>query len=278
MPVASAPFLDERRLTRALEDQGFKLKPKPNGAIILAPDGNGTATWHTSAFRNVHARNYRNMMGELRRIGFDLGMVQANSKDGEVSRWEAEREELEREFAASEQAAAEQEQERKREATEAADRFAVIDALTEKQRALYERISDNPGQLPRTYTANRETGTAVNALGSVLREVGLIVTTGNRKSARWWPTDRAPEDAPEPELLRVPEVRRGSVRIRHQEPTDPVIRFRRMGERAQRLKGELEAIIEAMVAQYDAQEEELKDLRARNKRLEGILGRAVDAL
>ena len=71
MPV---PVLDQRRLTDALEAQGFTLKPvRRGGWVVLAPDGVGTSMIHRSVFRTQSGRRaYRNLLAELRRIGFDV--------------------------------------------------------------------------------------------------------------------------------------------------------------------------------------------------------------
>ena len=72
--MTNAKALDERRLFRALRDQGFEVTPNGEAVKMTAPDGE-PLHFHRSTFTGEHGtdanRSYRNALGELRRHGFD---------------------------------------------------------------------------------------------------------------------------------------------------------------------------------------------------------------
>jgi hypothetical protein len=279
---ASTLYLNEHRLRRALEGQGFTIQDTKQGARVLAPDGDGVASWHHTehTFGKGHEGAYRGLIKDLVALGFDLDRIGSTGTSN--GKWKAEREELERLLADQDATHAADVAEADQLAAAEAMLAATVRSLTPKQAAVYEAVLANPGQLPREYAPTPDQSGAVVSLIAHLRHMGLTTTTGTRKSCRVWPRDAAPADAAEPEPL-TPNVQRGGsrngpIRTRQIEPVDAVVRFRRMGEKATRLKRELEEIITAMVDAYAVQEEDLKRNKAKVAKLESILGRAVDAL
>jgi hypothetical protein len=255
---AGTLYLNEQRLRRALEGQGFKVADTRQGATITR-SGEHVASWHHTehTFGKSGEGSYRALIADLVKGGFDLDMI--GTGNGRADAWRAERDELEAAMAAelaehaATTAAADQL------ATAEADLAAVVRSLTPKQAEVYAAIKAEPGKLPREYAPTPDQAGAVVSLIAHLRRVnGLVTTTGTRKSCRIWPREDAPDDAA-PVGPLTPNVQRGGsrngpVRTRHVEPGDAVVRFRRMGEKATRLKRELEEIITAMVDAYAVQD------------------------
>lgn len=274
--MATKAFLDERRLSKALMGQGFTLEETASGTRVLAPDGQGSAAWHPSMFDEGNVRSYRNMIGQLTRIGFDLEKI---STTRDAAKWKAERDELEAMIAEDEQATLD--------LTEPQDEGPDVDALLATLGPLtaeaFGWISADPGEHPRDYAAAHGVDPSVLASRVIkLRELGLVRTEGQRAAVRWYPAEPEALDA----IARnVPasaykngKPSAGPVRVRHVEPADRVVRFRKLAERALRLHGELSEVIQAMADGYTAQEAELKELQIKYRDLTGILGRAVDKL
>ena len=277
--MPTGPFLDERRLRRALEDQGFAIESTTKGARIVAPDGVGQAFVHLST---VHPggggkRAYANMVAKLARLGFDLDKIDA--PNGRADEWKQERLAIEAEIAGTNEAvdiaAAE-----KAEAEEVkAAQVRAIRSLTPRERELFEAVLANPGHSNSTYAPDVNSGTT-SVRAAHLIELGLIEKTGNRRSSRLWPIGEVDFAKVQASPTASPNGRPSAspVRVRQIEPGDAVQRFRRLGAKGLRLKAELEDIIGQMVAQYEDQEAELVEKRKRLRELESIFGKAVDRL
>jgi len=112
-----------------------------------------------------------------------------------------------------------------------------------------------------------------------LQNAGLVETTGGRATVRYWIAGEVgtpPADSAKMSANGKPSA--GPVRIRAVEPGDPVVRYRKLAERASRLQRELDDVLAKMVEEYATQEEELRDDRKRLRELEQIFGKAVDRL
>lgn len=273
--MASVGVFTLSTLAKALGEQGFEVKPTSDGYRVLAPDGVGTSELHASVFKTEHAHNYRNQMASLRRIGFDYD--RAANGNGSSDTWRAERDAIEVMITES-QTAAEAKAAADAEAQASADeRASRLANLTRIQREALDVITAEPGLAPRDYAARVHC--SIQTFSARLRPLfdhGLIVGVGKTSGRRVFPADAAHATAGMVSTAGKPSA--GPVRTRHIEPEDATVRFRRMGERASKLKADLESIIAAMVEQYDAQEKELAASKAKVKRLEHILGKAVDAL
>ena len=288
--MTTKPFLDERRLTRALEGQGFELSPTKSGVRVLAPDG-GTSSIHRSIFDEGNRVAYANQIGQLVRIGFDLDQVKPPRNGDE--RWKQERQEVEAMIQTSlDESATASAEETARKAADA-DLYARLDHVDEKARAIYELVRATPGLHPAEYAERLDDplvgGREVSHDAKPLRDLGLIETTGATTGTRYWIAGEVGEVPATSKVIRHARGPRatmsangtpgaGPVRTRQGDPADPVVRFRRMGEKAIKLKSELEDIVVAMVEAYAEQETELVDKRRRLRELEGILGRAVDRI
>lgn len=287
--MATTPFLDERRLKKALTEQGFTLTNVSKGVRVLAPDGVGTSVIHPSVFSSQqHRRAYRNQLAQLTRIGFDLDKVDVPA-NGKADEWKAEREEIEKVIAELD-AASEAEAEVLPDVTEDIETRKKIRDLSPMDRELYDLIAERPGLKPAQYAGHLNWERHASAAhGKRLQAEGLIEATGATQSRRYWVTGQvdlskiAPSEAraSKPVEGRMATNGRPSasrVRTRSVEPADRVVRFKRMGEKAMRLKVEMEDIVSAMVAQYEDQEQELKQKDVKLAKLESILGRAVDVV
>lgn len=190
--MSDKPFLDEPRLRKALEAQGFTIANTSNGARVLAPDGVSSSGWHPSVFKGSGAnRNYRNQMAQLVRIGFDLGAIDA--PNGDRDDWRRDRAAIEAQLTEQESDAAEAKARELKAQREQAHRHELIGKLPRSELAVYEAVVSRPGLQPKEYA-----GAVDNVKGSLyscgqrLREKGLIYTTGDRRSARWYPADVEP--------------------------------------------------------------------------------------
>lgn len=209
--MTDKPFLDESRLRKALAAQGFSINNTTNGVRVLAPDGVSTSGWHPSVFKGSGAnRNYRNQLAQLVRIGFNLDAIEApNNGDDDV--WRRERRLIETMISEQERQAFEEKQREDRARREKADRHETVSRLGPNMRAVYDAIIAEPGKQPREYQSAVETYNELIYAGKVLRLKGLIYTSGSRRSARWWPTDMAPElvsKTPVPRVTKTTDIER----------------------------------------------------------------------
>jgi hypothetical protein len=290
----SKPFLDERRLLKEIEAQGLTILTTAVGWRVLAKDGVGTAGIHPSVFTSQAGRRaYRNMLADLVRIGFDLDRIGRDNGDGGDARWKQEREEIERMIEQTNTEAAAQDEVRKQKELAEADITARLHPLPERSRELYHKIRQEPGLSPREYATRSgdpdiSPDWARNSVAPLVR-AGLVEVTGKTKAVRWWIAGEVPEELPA--TARAPRRSRakakaakngkpsaGSVRVRHTEPADKVVRFRKMGEKLERSATEMAETSKAMVEAYAEQETELREAKVRLRDLEKIFSQAVDRL
>jgi len=274
--------LDERRLRRALESQGFRIEKARNAdsaAKILAPDGERSTAIHFSNTRdgNSGRRAYRNMIASLVRIGFDPDAEPTRNGD---QAWKDERQEvdemIEAEQLESEQLALAEDEEREA----AAEHREKLERLGPKTRAVYDLIVAEPGLHPREYAERANiSGAAASQHGMRLQKDGLVETTGGRATVRYWIAGEV--GTPPAESAKMSQNGKpsaGPVRIRAVEPGDPILRYRKLADRAERLRRELDGVEVEMVEIFVRESEELRDARKRLRELEQIFGKAVDRL
>lgn len=281
--MTTKPYLDERRLSRALTSQGFRLEPTTKGIRVLAPDGKGSTSWHSSVFDEANRTSYANLLAQLARIGFDLKRGDETRDDPDAP-WRAERAASEVLFEDPPKPAAKVE----------APVNVRIAALSPDSRRLYQMIASNPGLTPAEYRAIMDEPSLphmwlINHAHSLIR-LGLVEQTGQRRGLRYWvagqigtadPVTATPSNgakATKATMRSDGQPSAGPVRVRHQEPADPVVKMRHMGEKAARLHADLGEVLTAMVETYAAQEAEVVALREKVDRLESVLTKAIDAL
>lgn len=259
---------------------------------MIAPSG-AQVFVHLSSLSSEWNRGYLNMMAQLTRAGFDLAAIHVDGADnGNGAAWRAERDAIEAELAKRD---AEADAEREADAAalaSAQQHLEAIASLTPPLGELYNLIATEPGRPPREYADRLHLDPAtVSGRGARLIALGLIQASGQTKGRRWHlagadsdviVADAHPAEAPPRAAVAAMTVAgkpsAGPVRVRQIEPADPVVRFKRAGQKAMRLKQELEEVIQSMVVQYEENERELGEARAKNKRFEDILGRAVDVI
>lgn len=261
------PHLSEREMEQALEHQGFMLIKTNHGTRVLSPDGAGSSSWHPSTFDPGNYRSYRNMLGQLKRIGFDVlaatepkSVKRAKTKPapepgGEIGNGEVAvaPTDASTDVSRPEEPAPEPGPE-----------------MSPDQRELYGIIVDQPGHKPMDYREKLGWDRfKVSRVGVTLRNAGLIDVTGQRAGTKYWPKGQAKTTAPP-----APQT----VRRRQVEPLDPTVRVRKLGETGTRQMDDLSATLRAIVEQFVAQEDELRTLRKKVKRFESIIGQALDQL
>lgn len=279
--MGTKPVLDERRLLAALKEQNFEIKKTASGYLVWAPNG-GSSGFHPSVFESDVNRGYLNQMAQLARIGFDIrGAANGASDD---PRWKQERAQIEALIAEQTNEASVRRATEEAEQAAAGDRRITVDTLHPAARETYDLIAAEPGLSPADYADRLHLpSNTLRMRMKVLRDGGLIEATGTTMRLRYWLAGQVPADAKaapvrtaRAEAAKNGRPSAGPVTTRQIEPGDAVVRFKRMGQKAARLKDELETIIEAMVGQYEEQEAELTHIRGKAKKLEQILGQAVD--
>lgn len=283
--ATTAPHLDERRLYKALQQQGFDVEPKGSSVKITAPDGE-PLHFHSSTFRadGDWNRSQKNAVRILIQHGFDPAASRDTARD---ERWKLERDRIESEIAEEQEQAATADMEEAARNTMEADRAAAIRDLPDKVREVYERIVAAPGQAPQAYAL----GPSINDRKRVSRylvehlyPLGLVEKSGDKQSARLWLPGQN-DQASVPHLRRADaratrsgKPAAGPVRVRHVMPADPLVAYdRTIRKLADHLTATNE-LIQELVTAHKATHEELVQLRAWKRRIQERLGSVVDAL
>lgn len=264
-----------RELERALSDQGFTLISTNHGVRVLAPDGVSTANYHPSIFdKQSERRAYQNLLSALKKIGFDVQEAttpKAQKREKGLTLLgpvEKERPMPEPEVARLDS---------QPEGPDTRTRLAA--QLGDLGKEAYDLIVANPGAhlsdlIPKM--TNVRTKTAASQRIRTLVERGLVRRTGKTNAVQFWPTEG--ELPPSPGHGWPKEKKAGPVRVRHIEPADPVVAYRRKATRAQQLSQELRDLHQELEQAYQEQHEELTMLRRKVDRLSKALGNAVDQL
>lgn len=280
--MATMTRLTGRDLFRALEAQGFEVIDKGERLTIVPPNEEAPLHFHTSTFTRAadeSKRGYENALGRLKRAGFDPDKPNEEpNPNGEA--WKEERDAIEAEIAEANAEAATEQMEAAAKSAVELDRMRKINALPTKARELYERIASKPGLHPKDYaedTTHAAAQRASQAANRYLLSDGLIEGTGDRKSRRWWLAGEVGQ-APLSAMAANGRPTAGPVRIRQQTPGDPLIVYRRLVARLSDKATETAAIVAELVAVHEQTHAELVELRAKVRRVESVLGRAIDAL